>query len=476
MLDNLTRTDARMVAYRAPLTDAPARSLHDKLLEGGISFKDRGAQGDGVTDDTAAVLDAFAYAVANNVPLLVTSGRYLIRDQINVSGIGMKVYGDGNQDAVITTDTNMGALLAFTGGGSFELEVEGVGFDTTGTVTRCVTHSANVLRVRGCAFRGTMSGALVRSTGQIMHIEGGRFDLDAAETIGAEYDGFNQNCTITPGTRFGGVGRGVRVIHSNPADPRVEGLTISGAIFINTGLYNISVGDSLRTLIQGSILDQASSYALEITDGATLCTLSNSWAGLSTGAGATGTCVVVRPGAGPGARIVDNDLFGGQTGIAVEASPANRVAKLLIQGNAFDSHARESLALDSVANCRVKDNSDLGARSSCSWYTKASAAPGSYWFSGNSWSGPAPALFDTASGYRWGYEDGVLGRNRGSVQPTVAGTSIDIAHGLFRAPTHITAVLEGVAQKCWVSAKTATTITVSWDSAANPIVHWSAEV
>lgn len=474
-MDTLTRTDARMVAYR-PFSGTATRTLHDKLLEGGVSLKDRGAKGDGVTDDTAAVLAAFAYAIANNVPVLVTSGRYLIRDQINVSGIGLKVYGDGNQDAVIFTDTNMGALLNFSGGGSFELEIEGVGFDTTGTVTRCVTHAANVLRLRGCAFRGTLSGALVRSTGQIMHVEGGRFDMDTADTVGIEYDGFNQNCTVTPGTRFGGIGRGVRVIHSNPSDPRVEGLTLSGVIFINTGLYNVSVGDSLRTLIQGCVLDQASSYALEIADGATLCTLTGSWAGLSTGAGASGTCVVVRPGAGPGARIVDNDLFGGQTGIAVEATAANRVSKLLIQGNTFDSHSDESLALDSVANCRVLDNSDLGARSSCSWYTKETAGAGSYWFSGNSWSGPVPALFDTASGYRWGYEDGVLGRNRGSVQPTVAGTSIDIAHGLFRAPTHVTAVLEGVAQKCWIATKTATTLTVAWDTAATPTVHWSAEV
>ncbi|CAO3452221.1 hypothetical protein [Azospirillum argentinense] len=476
MNDLLTRADARMVSYAAPLAGAPARSLHDKLLEGGISFKDRGAKGDGVTDDTAAVLEAVAYAQDNNVPVLVTSGRYLIRDQINVSGIGMKIYGDGNQDAVICTDVGMGSLLNFSGGGSFELEVEGVGFDTTGTVTRCVSHSANVMFLRGCAFRGTMSGALIRSTGHIMHIEGGRFDVDAPGTIGVEYDGYNQNCTITPGTRFGGVGCGVRVIHSNPAHPRVEGLSIIGAIFINTGPYNISVGDSMRTLIEGCILDQASSYALEIADGATMCTLKGSWAGLSTTGGAGGTCIVIRPGAGPGNRIVHNDLYGGVSGIAVEATAANRVSKLLIQGNTFDSHSRETLSLDSVANCRILDNSDLGARSSCNWYTKGTAGAGSYWFSDNSWSGPVPPLFDAASGYRWGYEDGVVGRNRGSAQPVSAATSIVISHGLFRVPTHVTAVLEGVNQKCWVTTRTSTTLTIAWETSAQPIVHWSAEV
>jgi len=90
--------DASIVSYDPPFTGSVATNVQDKLAEY-VSVKDFGAVCDGVTDDTAAVQDAFDYAVANDVNLFfpglakvffITIDRSLVttRKRLVVSGGG----------------------------------------------------------------------------------------------------------------------------------------------------------------------------------------------------------------------------------------------------------------------------------------------------------------------------------------------------------------------------------------------------
>lgn len=65
-----------MIGMRQPVTGATGRTVHDKLAET-VSLKDFGAVGDGVADDTAAVLLAKAYMASVGRDVLVTPGVYL---------------------------------------------------------------------------------------------------------------------------------------------------------------------------------------------------------------------------------------------------------------------------------------------------------------------------------------------------------------------------------------------------------------
>lgn len=53
-----------------------------------------GAVGDGKTDDTQAIQSAFDHAIANNIPLYIPTGMYVVTSTIRISDT-LNVYGDG---------------------------------------------------------------------------------------------------------------------------------------------------------------------------------------------------------------------------------------------------------------------------------------------------------------------------------------------------------------------------------------------
>ncbi|WP_327230799.1 glycosyl hydrolase family 28-related protein [Streptomyces murinus] len=97
-------------AHNVGNTSTPARSVLDW-----VSVRDHGAQGDGVTDDTAAIQAAITtVAAAGGGTLYVPAGRYILTDSlawasgVNAVGAGDRVsvlqVTDPNKDCIVGTD------------------------------------------------------------------------------------------------------------------------------------------------------------------------------------------------------------------------------------------------------------------------------------------------------------------------------------------------------------------------------------
>jgi hypothetical protein len=114
--------DACGVTYNPPFTGSVPYPVCEKL-EQYVSVKDFGAVGDGVTDDTVAVHDAFDYAKDNGVSVYLPAGKYrvtsgytnsTIRGDISIFGEGLD-YAAGNVGQVNTSCI----VLDSTSGSSF---------------------------------------------------------------------------------------------------------------------------------------------------------------------------------------------------------------------------------------------------------------------------------------------------------------------------------------------------------------------
>ena len=78
-------------------TGAINRTIYQKLSDT-ISVKDFGAVGDGTTDDTTAITNAIAYAVANEQPTInFPSGNYLVTSTIVIDHNGVCLEGESSR-------------------------------------------------------------------------------------------------------------------------------------------------------------------------------------------------------------------------------------------------------------------------------------------------------------------------------------------------------------------------------------------
>jgi hypothetical protein len=84
---------ADAAAFIAAGTGAVTRTMQDKGRES-VSIKDRGAVGDGATDDTAAIQAAIDYAISSGYDLYINPGTYLLTSQLEVTA-GITIYGAG---------------------------------------------------------------------------------------------------------------------------------------------------------------------------------------------------------------------------------------------------------------------------------------------------------------------------------------------------------------------------------------------
>lgn len=86
----------------------------ENRLKETISVKDFGATGDGVTDDTAEILAAVAYANSvGNVTITFPIGTYLVSAPIRVFADGVNLVGAGPQATIIKRTTNYGDTFQF---------------------------------------------------------------------------------------------------------------------------------------------------------------------------------------------------------------------------------------------------------------------------------------------------------------------------------------------------------------------------
>lgn len=97
--------------YLFPATGSVARLLNDVLAET-VSVKNFGAVGDGVTDDTAALLAAKAYAIANlPCKLYFPKGTYLYSSLGNLAYTGLSLIGDDDKSVVLKCTATGGSAI-----------------------------------------------------------------------------------------------------------------------------------------------------------------------------------------------------------------------------------------------------------------------------------------------------------------------------------------------------------------------------
>lgn len=105
------------IEYDPAGAGAVATTVQAKLRES-VSLKDFGAVGDGVADDTAAIQACFDYAIANDLPIEVSGGKYLIVGTI-----------------VINKTTALRTPTFIFGGGTFVKNNTGVMFRAVNDIT-----------------------------------------------------------------------------------------------------------------------------------------------------------------------------------------------------------------------------------------------------------------------------------------------------------------------------------------------------
>lgn len=474
-----TRTmDSASALFTQSGTGAVARSVQAKLREI-VSVKDFGAVGDNVTDDTAAF--AAAIAAANGKTLYIPAGYYKITSSLSIAGAYFSIEGDGVGSSVLRASGNFAEVLKFTATAA-EIKLRHFSIVTTSTTTRCVTlvYGAQVINFVDVQFSGNGAIALVYSQAAgYCTWDQCQWGCDGASTLGLVLDMYNQNTRIFGASRFGGIGSGMAIQKSGSGD-RVEGTCIENVQFIVTGGYSLSIGDSLLTQVVNCNLDQASTYGITITSSADDVIIKGNWIGLA--AGSTGVCIQYTSANGGGHIIEGNSIYGGSTGIGVSASASLRISSLAIANNKFGNNTAQALSLDSVGDCRITGNLNNTTPTNGSWITAGThASKGSYYFDNNVWHTTTPALFDTASTYRFGSDRGIVMRNNGVTTTGNGTTTVTVSHGLSRAPSKVIACPKyGTSVGAFFTGSyTSTDFTITWVTAtvdANCVWVWEAEV
>lgn len=119
-LTNLTKPRARWATFKLKVANAVSRSLFDKIIDVGVSVKDFGAKGDGVTDDLQAFKDAVASGGVINVP----EGTYLLSNAVTLPS-NTRLVGVGTLK-VRSEDSNTKVLIMDN---AENVEVVGLSFD-----------------------------------------------------------------------------------------------------------------------------------------------------------------------------------------------------------------------------------------------------------------------------------------------------------------------------------------------------------
>lgn len=403
----------------------------------------------------------------------VPQGSYTITSGVAIShnsANAVKLIGDGYFETVLNASGNYGSVVAI-GASSVGFLIQDIGIVCTGTTTEAINIAAGGQQyfLDRCRFKGDgNSGAanLVNSNGQNPTIKDCVFTADHANVVCLEIDGYNQNGKVV-GNRFGGVGKGINITNSHGASNDAEGVGIFGNKFINTGDYNIQVGDSFLTQIHDNICDQAATTSINIITDADRVSIQDNWIALASG-NTTGTCVNIEAAAGNKHKIVGNIMSEGAKALVVKATASDFIDGVEILGNTFNNHGTVTVQLDSVVACKVHDNDDAGTPSNGSWNTLNTYGAGEYWFGGNTWHTTAPANFSTSSTYHYdGYDDGIVGWEKGTVTASSA-TTVDFNHNLFRTPVTCLATPHLNVGVWNVQGFTSSKITLAWATSGSP--------
>jgi len=189
---------------------ATARTIKAKFSELGISVKDFGAVGDGVTVDTSAIQQAMNRAKVLSVPVMFPGGTYKIDQALALtSATGVSLIGAGSASAIISNTHATGNAFTLTSCTGFRVEGLAITNATAGTNTgiglslvSCsnviVTASKITEHGTGISITGTAPGNIIVTGGTIVE----------AAAIGANARGIMVNPTTSPatGTKFAAIG------------------------------------------------------------------------------------------------------------------------------------------------------------------------------------------------------------------------------------------------------------------------------
>lgn len=131
-----------------------------------------GAVGDGNTDDTTAIQDAYTYAGDNNLPVFITAGTYLITTILNVPA---NVTVVGTRESVLKGDAVIGCVLNLSGSNI----IQGITIDCGNTFDGSEITMAGAydgIRIKDC------------SENKIINCE--------IKNFGSPYDGVNQGAGV----------------------------------------------------------------------------------------------------------------------------------------------------------------------------------------------------------------------------------------------------------------------------------------
>lgn len=156
---------SKLVEFTAAAATAIKRTVEDRLRET-VSLKDFGAVGDGVVDDTAAILKAKAYAIANApMNVRVPKGIYKYTDIGNWGYSGIGLVGESHRATVFRCTTSAPALLvdAFAPGltGNDATAPFAAGMNIRNITFEGTSASTDIIRVRGMA-RSVWSSVFAR--------------------------------------------------------------------------------------------------------------------------------------------------------------------------------------------------------------------------------------------------------------------------------------------------------------------------
>lgn len=108
------------IGFESAGTGAAARSAQDKMRDV-VSVKDFGAVGDGVTDDTTAILNAISACEILLKPLFFPAGTYIVTSGLTIKQKQVQIFGDGSESTVLEFNIASGPALdvGYVAGGAF---------------------------------------------------------------------------------------------------------------------------------------------------------------------------------------------------------------------------------------------------------------------------------------------------------------------------------------------------------------------
>jgi hypothetical protein len=394
-----------------------------------VDVKDCGAKGDGIADDTTAIVTAIAkQAAAGGGIVYFPVGTFLISSPINLP---QNVTLAGNYTgSVIRAKTAVTSMFVVQGGAVTirDLLLDGNNYAAATAVTNSgkdfFTLEHCLIQTAGNGYIHADAGASIPSQSPII-----RQNLFINNTTNITFMGGCVNMIIDQNYIFGGTG-----VIMNQTTTHCEGLYMSQNLVLPTTLngsagIGLVINAGLEFLITNNIIDQCIQNAVVLA-GLTGASSSNymkfldNWFGFSTAPAANGIGVVVLGN-------VSNAIFRGNTfavsptwGFQAQDQATFIPGNILLDGNLFLNNVTGDVVINSTAGEYIVKN-NLFNRTTNALIDANNNIAGTV--SGNFFpGGKASTAFSTAR--KIGLNDGVTTQTLGTATIPSGSTSITVDH------------------------------------------------